>query len=232
MGGDPKTNDSSDQVFVLDSEKNTWAQLFPAMPTARGYPSAIGYKKWLVVAGGAMNLNFHNMFDVVELLDTSSKQWYKATLPTLIVRPSLAIIDDTLYIAWQNILERTTGAHHIFIPKLISGAISPAQTSSCTEWKALPDPLTKFPALVSLPGQLLAVGGCNNAPSSTIAMYLPYLQQWQKVAEFRTPRLNCVCCYVPATKELIVFGGSKGEDDKESLFIMEICELDTTAIAP
>ena len=234
-GLDPNTGDPSDQVFVLDGDKKTWTQPFPAMPTARAFPSAIGYKRWLVVAGGALTLDCKKLVNVVEVLDTSSKQWYKASpLPGPTGRPSLAIIQDTIYIVWITV-EKTTEAHQIFIPTLISNAISSGQAtdnkSSPTEWQALPDPLTRLPALVSFHGRLLAVGAAGT-PSSTIAMYLPHLQQWQKVAELPTPRLGCACCFLPATKELMVIGGLKDGAAQDPIFTMEACELDTTPTTP
>ena len=234
-GVDLNIGDPSDQVFVLDGDKKTWTQPFPAMPEARYWPSAIGYKRWLVVAGGILTLDFKKLVNIVEVLDTSSKQWYKASpLPSLTPRPSLAIIQDTLYITWLN-TEKTSGAHQIFIPTLISNAISPGQAtdnkSSPTEWQALPDPLTHLPALVSFHGHLLAVG-TSNIPSSTIAMYLPHIQQWQKVAELPTPRRYCDCCFLPATKELMVIGGCKDRAGQDPIFTMETCELDTTPTTP
>ena len=235
-GVDLNTNGPSDQVFVLDGDKKTWTQPFPAMPTARGAPSAIGYKRWLVVVGGALTPDGKECVNVVEVLDTSSKQWYKASpLPGPTARPTLALIQDTLYIAWRNKVENTSGAHQIFIPTLISNAISPGQAtdnkSSPTEWQALPDPLTHLPALVSFHGHLLAVGAADT-PSSTIAMYLPHLQQWQKVAELPTPRAGCACCFLPATKELMVIGGCRDKHLKDPIFTMETCELDTTPTTP
>ena len=236
-GLDPNTGGPSNQVIVLDGDKKTWTQPFPAMPTARFWPSAIGYKRWLVVAGGALTHDCKECVNVVEVLDTSSKQWYKASpLPCPTFHPSLAIIQDALlYMTWINIIEETIGAHQIFIPTLISNAISPAQAtdnkSSPTEWQALPDPLTFLPALVSFHGHLLAVGDFIT-PSSTIAMYLPHLQQWQKVAELPTPRIGCACCFLPATKELMVIGGCKDEDYTDPIFTMDTCELDTTPTTP
>ena len=235
-GVDLNTDDLSDQVFVLDGDKKIWTQPFPAMPTARYWPSAIGYKRWLVVAGGALTPDGKELVDVVEVLDTSSKQWYKASpLPCPTPRQSLAIIQDNLYIVWINLDEDKTRAHHIFIPTLISNAISPGQAtdnkSSPTEWQALPDPLTRLPALVPFHGHLLAVGAAGT-PSSTIAMYLPHLQQWQKVAELPTPRRGCTCCFLPATKELMVIGGLKDVAAKDPIFTMEACELDTTPTTP
>ena len=236
-GMDPDTKGPSNQVSVLDGDKKTWTQPFPAMPTARRWPSAIGYKRWLVVAGGKLTLHSKEHVNVVEVLDTSSKQWYKALpLPCPTFRPSLAIIQNTLYIAWIDYVEQKIGAHQIVIPTLISNAISSAQAtdnkSSPTEWQALPDPLTHLPALVSFHGHLLAVGD-SYTPSSTIAVYLPHLQQWKKaVAELPTPRAGCDCCFLPATKGLMVIGGCKDEGLKDPIFTMETCELDITPTTP
>ena len=48
-----------------------WTSTFPPMPTARWSPSAISYKRWLVVAGGYGD----NRLDCVEILDTEGMQW-------------------------------------------------------------------------------------------------------------------------------------------------------------
>ena len=82
------------QVWVLDSLTNTWTQPFPAMPTARCESSAVGYKSWVLVVGGHRE-------KCVEVLDTKSKQWYTASpLPRNAFRPSLTVIQDTLYVVW------------------------------------------------------------------------------------------------------------------------------------
>ena len=89
---------TKNQMWVLDSLTNTWTQPFPAMPTARVYPSAVGYKRWVLVVGGHRE-------ECVEVLNTESKQWYTASpLPcddTDNPSPSLAVIQDTLYVVWE-----------------------------------------------------------------------------------------------------------------------------------
>ena len=201
------------------------------------WPSAIGYKRWLVVVGGAATPDGENELDVVEVLDTSSKQWYQASpLPSPEFRPSLAIIQDTLYVAWWDDTEESFGTHQISIPTLISNAISSAQASpddklSSTEWQQLPGTFTTWPALVSFHDHLLAVGGFAT-PSSTIAMYLPHTKQWQKVAELPTPRNGCACCFLPSTKQLVVIGGWKDDDMDDLIFTMEICELESSNQQP
>ena len=51
-GGRDRGGSPTNQVWVLDSLTNTWTQPFPAMPTARTTPSAVGYKRWVLVVGG------------------------------------------------------------------------------------------------------------------------------------------------------------------------------------
>ena len=224
-GGGVSKYGPSDKVSVLDGDNETWTQPFPAMPTAKFWPSAIGYKWWLVVAGGMAGDEYLN---VVEVLDTSSKFWYKASpLPTCpTCQPPLAIIQDTLYIAWED-----PDNQPFFAQIPISTLISKATALTCnepgpSEWKLLPATLTCEPALVSFHGHLLAVGD-STVPSSTIAMYLPHIQQWQKVAELPTSRAGCACCFLPATKELMVVGGYKVNEDKlHPMYTMEACELD------
>ena len=145
----------------------------------------------------------------VEVLDTLSKHWYIATpLPGNAIQPSLAVIEDTLHVLWRY------SAVSMSIQMLISDAMSQSSTnngSKPTEWQPLPDTLTKWPTITILNGSLVAVGG--NPASSTIAMYLPQMEQWLKVAELPTPCRSCTCAIPPETEELMVIGGMNGEDD-------------------
>ena len=188
------------QVWVLDSLTNTWTQPFPAMPTARVYPSALGYKRWVLVLGGRNE-------KCVEVLDTKSKQWYTASpLPRNAERPSLTVIQDTLYVVWGK------SAVSVSIPMLISDAMSQSQASDSTneprstEWQSLPDTPTSNPAITSFHGYLLTVGAFGS-PSSAISMYLPHTEQWVPVAQLPTPRNRCTCIVLPGTEEMMVISG-------------------------
>lgn len=214
-GNDPNTNSPSNQVSVLGDDNKTWVKPFPMMSVARALPSAASYKKWVVVLGGMVEECEQNL---VELLDTYSEQWYKASpTPGPIARPSLAVVHGTLYIAWKDLFAS------ISIENMISDALSHAQTMSSlpstSEWQLLPSPLTIMPALVSCNGHLFAVGDFH-IPSSTIATYIPYLQKWQKVSELPTQRQGCVICYQQATDKLIVIGGH--DEKKNPVFSMDI----------
>ena len=211
IGGRDREKDLTDQVWVLESDSNTWTQPFPAMPTAREWVSAMGYKRWVLVVGGDEER-------CVEVLNVVSKQWYTAaSLNSYASRPSLTVIQDILYVVGGKF------AVSVSIPILISDAMSRSTASNeprSTEWQPLPDTPTYHPAVTSFHDLLLAVGACNSS-SSTIAMYLPQTEQWLTVAQLPSPRNTCTCVILPETGELMVVGGT-GKNGES----IDICTLD------
>ena len=198
IGGEDKGR-ATNLLWALDSVSGAWTQPFPAMPTSKKCLSAMGYKRWVLVVGGEEER-------CVEVLDTATNKWYVATpLPDNAFRPSLTVIQDTLYVVWDH------SAVSLSIPILISDAVSqrPATHTSSgpqsTEWQPLPDTPTKYPATTSLLGSLVAVGGL--PAYSSIAMYLPHMEQWLEVAQLPTPRQLCTCVILPETQQLMVIGG-------------------------
>ena len=212
MDGVIRTTD----VWVLESDSNTWTQPFPAMPTARGWVSAVGYKRWVLAVGGDEE-------SCVEVLDTVSKKWNTAApLPSNAQRPSLAMIQDTLYVVWDV---QTGFAVSISIPMLISDAMYQSTASNdprSTEWQPLPDTPTWHPAITSFHGSLLAVGA-GGYPSSTIAMYLPQTEQWLTVAQLPSLRRGCTCVVLRDIGNLMVVGGCNKNGDY--IKTIDICTL-------
>ena len=214
-GGGDKDYKDTNEVWVLDSVSGTWTQPFPAMPTARYWPSAVGYKRWVLVVGGSGET-------CVEVLDTAARQWYTATpLPSDAFRPSLTVTEDTLYVVWE------CSTVSVSIPMLVSDAMSQSPASDTsngpqpTEWQPLPDTPTMWPTTTTLNGSLVAMGG---APApSTIAMYLPQTEQWLKVAELPTPCRYCTCALLPETEELMVTGGL--DKYEEYIKTIDLCTL-------
>ena len=202
-------------VWVLDNVSGTWTQPLPAMPTARDLPSAMGYKRWVLVVGGDEKR-------CVEVLDTISKQWYRAPpLPSDATRPSLTMMEDTLYVVWEYF------AISISIPMLISDAMSQSPVSDTSngpkpiKWQPLPNTPTKWPTITALNGSLVAMGG--DPSPSTIAMYLPQTEQWLKVAELLTLCYHCTCAFFPETEKLMVIGGE--DENEDYIKSIDLCTL-------
>ena len=215
IGGRDEEGRYTNQVWALDSVSGDWKQPFPAMPTARGWLSAVGYKRWLLLVGGYGERR-------VEVLDTATNKWYVATpLPDDALYPSLTVIQDTLYVVCGR------SAVSLSIPILISDAVSQRPTTHAssgpqsTEWQPLPDTPTNYPATTSLQGSLVAVGG-HPTPSS-IAMYLPHMEQWLEVAQLPTPRRGCTCAILPETQQLMVIGG--WDENREYVKSIDLCTL-------
>ena len=191
----------SNHVWVLDASNNEWLQPYPNMPTSRRQSSAVGYKQWVLVVGGTKNC--------VEVLDTKNINWYDALeLPSNAVRPSLAVIEDTLYVGFEkNVVSAS-------LPTLIDDAMKkevPTTEAELAKWDPLPDTPTKYPALASFHGYLLAIGE-RATPSSTIAMYIPNTEEWMTVAQLTPPRDSCTCLVLP-DEELMVIGGKNKDGD-------------------
>ena len=215
IGGEDEEERATNQVWALDSVSGAWTQPFPAMPTARACLSVVGYKRWVLVVGGYEER-------CVEVLDTATNKWYVATsLPNDAFRPSLTVIQDTLYVVWGH------SAVSLSIPILISDAVSqrPATHTSSrpqsTEWQPLPDTPTVDPATTSLLGSLVAVGG--RPAYSSIAMYLPHMEQWLEVAQLPTPCHHCTCVILPETQQLMVIGGR--DENGKCVKSIDLCTL-------
>ena len=215
IGGRDEEGRDTNQVWALDSAPGAWTQPFPAMPTARRWLSAVGYKRWVLVVGGDGER-------YVEVLDTATNKWYVATpLPDDAVRPSLTVMQDTLYVF------KGRSAVSLSIPILISDAVSQRPTTHAssgpqsTEWQPLPDTPTYHPATASLRVSLIAVGG--RPASSSITMYLPHMEQWLKVAQLPTPRQECTCAILPETQQLMMIGGR--DENFKYVKSIDLCTL-------
>ena len=215
IGGQNKEGMVTNQVWVLDTTSGACTKSFSAIPTARRLLSAVGYKKWVLVVGGEGER-------CVEMLDTATNKWYTATpLPSDAIHPSLTVIQDTLYVVWRR------SAVSLSIPILVSDAVSQCPTTHAsnshqsTEWQPLPHTHTTSPATISLQASLVAVGGY--PASSSVAMYLPQMEQWLEVAQLPISRMYCTCAILPETQQLMVIGGR--DENGKYVKNVDLCTL-------
>lgn len=211
------------EVWMLDDASDKWTQPFPNMASTRLWPSAVGYKRWLLVLSGEGKDGI-----LVEVLDTLSKKWYTACcLPhrDKTSRVHACIAQDTLYVVSEH------AAFSILVPLLIADAVSQAKVTTAesvtvhAQWKSLPDPPTNYPAITAYHSFFLAVGASDH-PSSDIVMYLPLTQQWLSVSQLPTPRRGCTVIILEETDEkgmtMMVMGGKNQNDYIKKV---DICTL-------
>ena len=198
-----------DNLTVWDSGRSQWIDPYPPMPTGRAMSAAVGYQNYLIVACGFLCM------DKVEVLDSSNGWWYSAQpVPLGGDCMSSVLVGDRWYLSsfgkWKD------GKKHIFwanLPNLISSATSAHTTTTPSIWHELPTPPVESPALLSLHGHLLLVGGAGRVQE--LHHYDPETRQWR--VSGRLPVGMCSpCCAVLPSGELMVAGGFTGDSRKTS----------------
>ena len=204
VGGKSTSTGRVTNVLVAwDEMSRTWTRPFPMMPTARLSPSAISYKKWLIVAGGRDE--GYSLLNKVELLDTVSGQWHEGSpLPTKCSSMSSAINGNMWYLSGGRSSEGDNKrVFSVCLHELISQAISQSAGSTSSPWQTLPEPPLTHSTVLILNGALLTVGGVD---SSSIHLYQPGRRSWVKVGDLPEQRWGCACTVLP-NGEMFVAGG-------------------------
>ena len=199
-----------DKMGVFEEGLRKWDyQLLPKLPTPRFQVSAVAYGKWLVVAGGRINYNDPNFVSIVEILNTTSKQWYKAApLPSTSSAMSSAINGNMWYLL-GGFISKSEPSRNVFcvcLDELTSQAES-GESTTASPWQILPRTPLERSCAVILDGALLSIGG---SCSSLIYRYHPEGKIWFDFANLCTPRSQCACVALPDGR-LFVAGGLEGE---------------------
>ena len=215
-GGRESSSHDSNEIAILDSATQQWLHPYPPMPTARYKASAIGFREFLIVAGGRSG---SSPFDIVEILDTFNLNWYHAqTLPTHCHEIGFSQIDDELYALGGGAAMQVFRAS---LSRLVSTSISPSTPDEV--WEKLPDAPLLESACVSLNKLLLALGGRDGKTrSSLIHQYNPETNQWTKVGILPISRSSCACVMLEKTKVLVFGGEDEGQKRSNQVYIATI----------
>ena len=190
-GGDETTEKISNAVAVYVTSQSRWEQPYPPMKTPRRYPAVFAYHQHLVVAGGR---DAGGNLDIVEVLDTSTHQWFMAApLPETGSRMSYTIIHNTVYLLGGKLGKTVLS---VSLPALTQMGNPPAQ------WLTLTSTPLRYSTAVAIRGNLLAVGGRGEEKerSSAIHMYDQDKKVWNKMENLPTEREDCTCCLLPSGK--------------------------------
>lgn len=212
-GYDITTDMYSNNLVMWDHKGKYWKPTFLPMPTARSDAAAVGYKGYLVVAGGS---NGEENLTVVEVLDTYSVQWSTVNpIPAPIEGPiqSVSMEDaarpesDTWYLmGWETGLRQPPHTFSISLHELtqqLGGADGAG-------WCMLPSPPLACCGAVIFRGCLLVVGGKDKhgGRRKDVFLYLPGTCEWLKVADLPGAKYNC-CCFSLSSEEFLVIGGTE-----------------------
>ena len=198
---------------VLSGHDKVWTHPYLEMLTARSSPSVVGYKEWLVVAGGQASGRQELL--CVEVLNTGSKQWYTGPpTPSPWQNMKTLVIEDQAYFMGGHILQTifknvSNNVYQLDIHNLISSITSQKSSRSTDQqiWKKItPLSLTES-APLTIGGSLLAIGGGDKGEASTaIYLYSPQHGTWEKIGDLPFPRTKCTCAMI-SNREMIVAGG-------------------------
>ena len=198
-----------------EGKDSKWVELFPRMPTARYYLAAACRGRNVIAAGGTGDGG--RKVTTVEILDTELRQWSSATsLPHPMTEASITVCEDLLYLLGgldQN-GDRTLSVLTSSITDLLHQQQETANQPAV--WRRAADAPYYCSTAVSVGGQLLAIGGCDEhlKDTSAIAAYDPTSDSWQDMGHMATPRSWTLVAVLPSN-QLIAAGGVGGDTKVE-----------------
>ena len=220
VGGVDPDNKRTNELGVWNEQARKWTHPYPPMPTQRSGAAVATHTTtngipWLVVAGGYNEAS--GGCSTVEILDTSTKQWYCAPyLPIPMYKMSSAIIGNRWYLlggldhlSMTTVLQ--TSLDDLIFQTILWSARGTSETCmkdsessenshEVTPWQILCESPSERCTVVVIKGALVAVGG------SAIFLYKSSSKSWENVGTTLSDRKECACTLLP-NGELFVIGG-------------------------
>ncbi len=204
-------NPSRDEYssHVTEWKDGSWVQVKERqLPIARCDAVAIGYKNFLIVAGGFNGAPL----DRVDVLDLDSPGVWQA-LPSL-PQPAYALqscyhrVGNTNTIWYLVTTSRGCGLDR---RKPVFSASLKDLMNGTGQWETIPDPPLDDAGAVTFKGHLLAVGGHDqHSTKKDIHMYFPGTNEWLKVADLQHARHSLACVSL-SDRKFVVVGGMEEE---------------------
>ncbi len=223
VGGCNHGYEDVDSIGVWDALQKEWTNPFPALPTCRSDSSAVGYKQWLLVAGGMCN---GYCIEAVEVLDTSSSGYWMSVSPTPIAWTAMrsVVVEDTWFLLGGQTAENK-GASKLFSVSVTSllthasnkyseaRAISHSEAYEQELWAVSEGFGYELATPVCVGGFLCAVGGLrgnsltnDNTGSCGMYRFCPFSKTWSKVGLLPTLLYNCTCS-IMSSGQMLLAGG-------------------------
>ena len=235
VGGCQKSDHrTSNELYTYDKRSRKWKQTIPPMPTARWFPGILSLQSALIVAGGRIedplgadnpiSAAFRHYFSrlqiipsqCVEVFKPDTSQWYRTDpLPKACHNISLVATGNTCYALGGYKSSPLNRALCASVDDLLGNAVPANQIthsgSSDTQsaWKTLPNTPTYRPAAAVLAGNLLAVGGTDEANQfikREIYIYVALTNSWVYVGSLPSRHFSTAVILSPL--ELLVIAGS------------------------
>ena len=197
----------TDQLFSL-TEDRKWVEHFPPMPTKRYNAAVVCSGKSLVVVGGETEGG--SELDTVEVMDTETLQWSTASsLPFAFPNAAATICEGCVYV---------TGYTKAVLACSLDDLLQPTRQ---TVWYRVASLPVRSSTCASLCGQLLAVGGTDDAKNRTTAVhqYDPAMDSWEVISHMSIPRSSALIAVLPGNKLMVVGGWISGSEETDTVEI-------------
>ena len=203
------------------AQRSQWVEDFPPMPTKRCSTASICTKTSLIVAGGHSRWS---SLTCVEVMNRETRQWsVAADMPGGMYRSSGVICGDRLYVGGDG----SKSVYSCSLSDLLQScqSVSPTEQESSSNTSAVWNKLTDLPedvargsTLVSLCGQLLAIGGKTGMfsveiISKAVYIYKTTTNSWEVISQMLVPRCGCFAVTLPTSKVMVVGGCSEMDND-------------------
>lgn len=201
VGGHDSEEVDTNCLLCLCMDK--WQEVFPPMQRCRSVPATATTPTNLVVAGG---LSEHNYLTTVEVLNTVTLQWSKASgrgLPQEVYNCQMMLRGESLYLSVED------NVFSCSVEDLLKSCETPP-TNSSKLWTRLADvpQIVYGSALAVVRGRILAIGGTNRLGCETrdIYCYDMATNLWSAIGKMPTPRTQVQTAVLPGD-ELVAVGG-------------------------
>ena len=197
---------ATDSILSLTGEgrDRKWSQHFPPMITKRFRTAAICHGRSLIVAGGS---NGPNILATVEVLNMDTRLWsITSSLPHPFSWATTSICGERLYLLGGY--DQTGGTRSV-LTCTISELLHSCQTlSQSTVWQRVANAPYKLSSCATLCGQLIVLGGRDEANKATTAVsaYDKSTNSWLAMEDMKTPRYRALAASLHDNTMLVIGG--------------------------
>ena len=202
-GGARDRTNTTNELWALQDDGNTWDQPFPPMPQACWGAAALSSQDYLILAGGVEN-DPSTPLKTVQIYNVNSRQWALAQpLPMSCYFMKGVLHNGDWYLAGGRY--QYNKIFHASIESLI--AMSEARKENI--WKTLPDDLQRRCRSISVClDQLIAVGGSlYGNPTHEVQKYSFNKQRWIDVG-LLDQSCDSACTVILPSKDILLIGGN------------------------
>ena len=236
-GDDPVTYNAFNKVTTYNNDTNSWCSFYPDMLNARFMPGIVTYHNYVIVIGGASNLDaIHDSIEVMDYL-YHQPEWKEICLhlpvPMWGIKPTVSA-DNIIIVGYGTVTGQNIGCYHIKITGVMPSLDQPLSdgVAVSAQWTELASPLYWNTATVPYSNPPVIVGGnVDGVATCDITLYDSSKKSWRKVDSLRSTR-DCVGVGLLNNNSIIVIGGTNGGSDVEGAEAFSLTTVEIGNIVP